>query len=298
MAKMPWFKVYHEIIHDPKIRRLTTDERWLWIVLLSLGAASDERGVIAVTEGCGYTCDELAGMCICTRDLRKNEHERLSSMVNSALKRFTLLNMIDVDQNGVITLKNFEKRQDSHLSDSERASRYRQKKKVTNVTLDKEGEGDKDNTPLPPKGALGGFEKFWKVYPNKKSKQRALKAWRKLNPNEQLTEKILQAVSKAKTSEQWRKDSGKFIPHPATWLNGGCWDDEITGQAVKPTAPRFHEAWKSIRAGIVTDGKPKFVNEAARMAFNRLNQDAKENPSLGECVFGSTYDALVEKGYG
>jgi hypothetical protein len=30
-----------------------------------------------------------------------------------------------------------------------------------------------------------------------------------------------------KTSAQWQKDNGQYIPNPATWLNQGRWDDEI-----------------------------------------------------------------------
>ena len=27
-------------------------------------------------------------------------------------------------------------------------------------------------------------------------------------------------------SEQWLKDEGRYIPHPATWINGRRWEDE------------------------------------------------------------------------
>jgi hypothetical protein len=33
-------------------------------------------------------------------------------------------------------------------------------------------------------------------------------------------------------SEQWRRDDGRFIPHPATWLNQRRWEDEA-----EPAAP-------------------------------------------------------------
>lgn len=72
----------------------------------------------------------------------------------------------------------------------------------------------------------GGFERFWKVYPLKVSKAKAEIAWRKLNPNEQLIGVILQAVERAKTSERWRKEGGKYIPYPATFLNQRRWEDK------------------------------------------------------------------------
>ena len=37
---------------------------------------------------------------------------------------------------------------------------------------------------------------------------------------------MLKVIDRDKKSPEWLKDNGNFIPHPATWLNGGCWDDE------------------------------------------------------------------------
>ena len=31
-----------------------------------------------------------------------------------------------------------------------------------------------------------------------------------------------------KGSREWEKDDGQYIPHPATWLRRGGWDDEVT----------------------------------------------------------------------
>ena len=70
------------------------------------------------------------------------------------------------------------------------------------------------------------FEQFWKAYPRKVGgKRNALRVWGKAKdrPSIQI---ILQAIMKAKQTEQWKKDGGQFIPYPATWLNRGSWDDE------------------------------------------------------------------------
>lgn len=71
------------------------------------------------------------------------------------------------------------------------------------------------------------FATFWNAYPNKKAKANALKAWRKIKPSAELFEKIMRAIETQKRSIDWTKDNGAYIPHPATWLNGGRWDDEI-----------------------------------------------------------------------
>lgn len=72
------------------------------------------------------------------------------------------------------------------------------------------------------------FALFWANYPKRVSKGQARRAWEKLNPTEQLQGHILASLELAKTSDQWAKDNGRFIPHPATWLNAEGWEDEIT----------------------------------------------------------------------
>ena len=72
------------------------------------------------------------------------------------------------------------------------------------------------------------FDEFWTVYPKKQGKGAALKAWRKIKPDEGLFAKMLHAVKAAKETEQWRRENGRFIPNPATWLNQERWDDEPT----------------------------------------------------------------------
>lgn len=73
---------------------------------------------------------------------------------------------------------------------------------------------------------LERFQRFWKEYPRKIGKGNAERAWSKIKPGEQLTAAIVAAVLRAKTSVQWTKDHGQFIPHPATWLNRKGWEDE------------------------------------------------------------------------
>ncbi|MCK5016423.1 MAG: DUF4373 domain-containing protein [Candidatus Peribacteraceae bacterium] len=72
------------------------------------------------------------------------------------------------------------------------------------------------------------FAIFWLAYPKKKAKGDAEKAFKKLNPDDELITTILSSIEKAKKSGDWLKDGGKYIPYPATWLNGKRWEDEIT----------------------------------------------------------------------
>lgn len=74
------------------------------------------------------------------------------------------------------------------------------------------------------------FERFYEAYPKKKSRGDAEKAWKAIDPDEHLAGQILQAVQRAKTSEQWLKNGGQFIPYPATWLRDKGWlDGDLCG---------------------------------------------------------------------
>lgn len=70
------------------------------------------------------------------------------------------------------------------------------------------------------------FTEFWKAYPNKKAKQAAVKAWKRLKPDRALFNVIMQALKAAKRSDQWSRDGGRYIPHPASWINGQRWEDQ------------------------------------------------------------------------
>lgn len=71
------------------------------------------------------------------------------------------------------------------------------------------------------------FPKFWKLYPNKKGKSNAEKAWKKLKVTDDLFALIADGLARQVVCAEWTKDGGQFIPHPATWLNGKRWEDEV-----------------------------------------------------------------------
>lgn len=72
------------------------------------------------------------------------------------------------------------------------------------------------------------FARFWEVYPKKRSKGDAEKAFAKINPDDAQLALMLQAIDQAKRSDDWQKDGGQFIPYPATWLNAKGWEDELS----------------------------------------------------------------------
>lgn len=68
------------------------------------------------------------------------------------------------------------------------------------------------------------FVLFWDAYPRKEGKQDAANAFAKV---EVPVETLIAAIERQKSSDQWLKNGGQFIPHAATWLNGKRWEDEM-----------------------------------------------------------------------
>lgn len=81
------------------------------------------------------------------------------------------------------------------------------------------------------------FEVFWKLYPNKKSKKDARKAWEKLKPSAELRLMLMTALGNHRISRDWTKDDGQYVPMASTWLNGERWTDELVpASAAKASA--------------------------------------------------------------
>lgn len=74
------------------------------------------------------------------------------------------------------------------------------------------------------------FEGFWRLYPVKKSKQAAIRAWDLLHPDDALLAVMGRALQRQLSSLDWqrkiREERGEGIPYPSTWLNGRRWEDE------------------------------------------------------------------------
>jgi hypothetical protein len=79
------------------------------------------------------------------------------------------------------------------------------------------------------------FTTFFTAYPRKVGRAAALKAWSQLNPDAALVARIIDALGWQKDSPEWLKDDGKYIPHPANWIEGRRWEDERPAAMTQPT---------------------------------------------------------------
>lgn len=87
------------------------------------------------------------------------------------------------------------------------------------------------------------FEKFWTLYPEKKSRNAALTALQQLNPDAELGQTLLQALETQIAHRNLLQSHGKWIPpwkYPANWLTQRCWEDEITTDTTQETHHAKH----------------------------------------------------------
>lgn len=111
---------------------------------------------------------------------------------------------------------------------------------------------------------MDDFEEFWKVWPKRCAKADARKAWAQTKDIRPELTNLLNAVKAACKTEAWMKDGGKYIPHPATWLRGERWDDEL-----EVKLPNVHndKPWHETATGIELKGKELGLNPSQFESF-------------------------------
>lgn len=95
--------------------------------------------------------------------------------------------------------------------------------------------------PASPAPDLTAFGAFWLVYPKKRDKQEALKAWKAAVASGVAPQKITDAAA-AYARERAGQDP-QYTKYPATWLNKGCYDDEPDPPASRPPLRAVSGSW-------------------------------------------------------
>jgi hypothetical protein len=274
MQQMPWFKWWGGTCADPKLRMLAEEIKIpvasviaIWAYLLEKASTAADRGVIPQ--------DLDVRLMAYTLQLQQFDIET----VRNGMERAGL-----VTETGEIAKwgERQAKRENSEPPGSStkrvQALRERQKAKQnkdlggdggdnkggTGETDETAGNGEKrpkkksreegDIKPKPTSSAAaageGGkkpFDQFWDAYPKRVAKIAAQKAWVKLKPDAELVAMILAAIEAQKEGWHWRHENGRFIPNPASWLNAGCWLDEV--RPYEAPAPKLPAGWWETKAG-------------------------------------------------
>lgn len=237
-----WIKLWRSVNDNPLMRRPAYFAVWMDILL---AANHDEK--ISVMFG-GKQINLSPGQfttgayqIAVRRGVPRGTVERI-------LKRFKSEEMIEVQTDGqcsLITVKKWTHYQKSEEASEERVRNDRgtgeervrtkqEEKKIRMKEVKKTIESE------------GRFNEFWTSYPRKTARKVALTSWVRLHLDDETVAAILKAVEIQKGSDQWKKDGGRFIPHPATWLNQERWKDEGVGQIKTTLTNKFDSLSKTV----------------------------------------------------
>jgi hypothetical protein len=98
------------------------------------------------------------------------------------------------------------------------------------VTISKQTiEINQINKPLMGESELFNF--FFEQYPKQVGRKQALTEWNKLNLTEKDLSKIIINITDRLTQGAWSLEAKQFIPHPANYLSGEQWDDELISRS-------------------------------------------------------------------
>jgi hypothetical protein len=204
-TRRQWVKLWVNEWLDGTTRfELTAAQRLLWVDLLALAGRSRFPGFIYAGTGqggekVGYPIAYLAGV------LQMDETD-----TNNALKLLAAHGHITLDEISpekyVIGIVNWEKYQSEYL----RQRAYRKVTTHSTGRLPVEVEGEVDVEGEKPFGV------FWDLYPRKVGKEKALKAWCRLDGKER--DSAVDGLRLWRQAEQWNRDAGKFIPYASTFL--------------------------------------------------------------------------------
>lgn len=176
--------------------------------------------------------------------------------VRNALRLYIHLGLIYKDDNGCLSIADYENLVGSESGSAERVRRFRNSKALhcnddvtdmkrisnelsnTDIDIDKEIDIDTDkeviNTNISCNENSGievldqkemWFKSFWEIYPKHQDKKKAKQKFLKLCTNEKEYKAIMDGLRNV--LPVWAKKDTKYIPMPTTWLNGERWNDEV-----------------------------------------------------------------------
>lgn len=231
MGRQGWIKLHRQVLDNPVVCK-DSEYFAVWCYLL-LEATHQDKSI--VFNGKRITLQP--GQLITGRKSVSEKFNIEESKVQRILKTLESEHQIEQqtsNKNRLITIVNWQMYQESEQQNEQQVNnkcttseqQVNTNKNVKNEKNEKNEKKKKTSCPKEPGKESGRFDAFWAVYPRKTAKAAASKAWNKIKPDEELTKTIVCAVEKQKSSEQWRRDNGQYIPYPATWLNGRRWEDD------------------------------------------------------------------------
>lgn len=220
MSKLPAIQFYPgDWRKDPGVQALSFHDRGVWFEIILLMHESDERGKLLLN---GKPMPESA-----LARLLGLDNQNLTTTLTTLLE-FGVASRCE--ETGAIVCRRMLR--DENLRNIRKEAGKKGgnpvlvKQKATTVVKQKRTPSSSTSLKMSdcdlPQSQAGQFERFWSVYPLKKAKGNAKKAWLKATSKTDAETIIKGAEAYA---EEKRGTEPRFIKHPATWLNAESWLD-------------------------------------------------------------------------
>jgi hypothetical protein len=238
-----WFRLYDEMLDDPKMQRLPPATFKAVINLWCLASKNGGRLPEFEDIAFGLRMDRDAAVAL------------LDELVTAGL--------LDHDDAG-LRPHNWDKRQFKSDVSTERVQHHRERHRnvscnVSETPPDTEQITDTEQKKEETRARRAWpFEEFWSIYPSKIGKGAAEKAFRKVEKSQSVDFPFLLEALRRYVA---KKDDRPWC-NPSTWLNQRRWEDQPPGESViSLEIPGFHapadspqlEAWD--QHGLRTKGK-------------------------------------------
>jgi len=213
-------------LRDTELQMCSCSTKGIWINLLCHMWFARDRGEL---EGSPEEFQKLTGASTNEMDLFFKE-----------AKRFKFCD-ISVTGHNTVTLINRRMSREDHerrkARDRKRKQREKDAKKQDVTEMSQGGVTEKSrlhsstssststsNTKKKQCVSPNKFDEFWLVYPKKVGKKDCRDKWKRRKLND-IADRIIKDVQERKAKDtQWLRG---YIPHPATYINGDRWEDEI-----------------------------------------------------------------------
>ncbi|OZI23605.1 hypothetical protein CAL26_09190 [Bordetella genomosp. 9] len=153
---------------------------------------------------------------------------------------------------------------------------------VLKLFSDEKSARAKQSDPAP----AHSFEQFWAAWPRRTAKRAAQKAWARMTPDEQA--QAMEALPQHVRYWRVTGTESQYIPHPATWLNGARWEDEIElPQKAAPAQRESGPGWWTSHSLMERKGRdvgvgPARAGETTDQYRARIQQAIEEQVRFGK----------------
>lgn len=234
VSRLPWFRLYVEMIDDEKIRLLAFEDRWHYVAILCCKGA----GILDTDDAA-----PLLRRKLCVKlGLAARELEAMAD-------RLAELGLIDpvTFQPAGWDGRQFISDTDPTAAERKRRQRERDRVKqqpsdvsrvtVTNVTrtdTDTEEDSKAEDQKHSAQPSASRFEDFWSVYPKKVGKKPALTKWQARKLDAVADRLIHDVLTRASSDDGWLRG---YVPDPCTYLNQDRWEDDLRTAPVARAGP-------------------------------------------------------------